>query len=185
MQRSHGFDAVIFLGALHHFQDQNHTMQKVVDVLGLNGIVIAHEPARDRIADGNVAVVHLIRTLLSAANGFFQKEPIPSSKEQLHERINTICRELRYEDADGNKTQSVNDNEAGYERMVQSLDSYFDRLQCEDRYAFFHEIIGGLRFDHETNVSLAQYLRDMDATLCRLGVIAATEFVYVGRKRSN
>jgi 2-polyprenyl-3-methyl-5-hydroxy-6-metoxy-1,4-benzoquinol methylase len=180
-----GFDAVIFLGTLHHFQDQDRVMLKVMDMLKDDGIVLAHEPARDRVTESNASVVYLIRTLLSASNGFFQKEPIPSNKEQLHERMKTISRELRYEDVDGNKIQSVNDNEAGYDKMVQSLDSHFNRLQCDDRYAFFHEIIGGLRFDHETNVALARYLRDIDAIMCRLGMIKATEFIYVGRKRSD
>ena len=69
--------------------------------------------------------------------------------------------------------------------MVDALDAYFDRKLLEDRYAFFHEIIGGLRFKKEINIKLANYLHDLDARLCKLEVFPATEFFYAGRINSN
>ncbi len=66
--------------------------------------------------------------------------------------------------------------------MTEALTSNFKMLRLQDRYAYFHEIIGGLRFDEETNISLARYLRDMDGILCKSGVLSATEFYFAGKK---
>jgi hypothetical protein len=79
----------------------------------------------------------------------------------------------------------VNDNEAGFQEMNDMLQKQFVQLQYQDRYAFFHELIGGLRFDQPINSQLARYLRDMDAELCRMGVLQPTEFFYVGTKKSD
>ncbi|MGQ0599443.1 hypothetical protein [Aquabacterium sp.] len=77
--------------------------------------------------------------------------------------------------------QSVTDNEAGYAEMKPVLDELFEQQAFSWRYAFFHEFIGGLRFDDALNEKLAHYLREVDRELCRLGVLSATEFFYVGR----
>jgi hypothetical protein len=89
---------------------------------------------------------------------------------------------MRYELEDGSKAQSVNDNEAGYAEMYPALQRFFPQLKFEWRYSFFHEFIGGLRFSEAQNFELARYLRDIDKTLCELGVLQATEFFYVGKK---
>ncbi len=66
--------------------------------------------------------------------------------------------------------------------MRPALDSRFREVDFCWRYAFFHEFIGGLRFDDAINLQLATYLREVGRELCRLGVLSATEFIYVGRK---
>jgi hypothetical protein len=67
--------------------------------------------------------------------------------------------------------------------MYPLLSSMFKQEQFEWRYAFFHEFIGGLRFDAEDkNVRVAQFLREMDRILVEAGVLNATEFLFVGRK---
>jgi hypothetical protein len=64
--------------------------------------------------------------------------------------------------------------------MLTWLNIVFSQLEFIERYGFFHEVIGGLRFEQEVNNKLARYLRDVDGELCRLGVIRPTEFFYVG-----
>lgn len=91
--------------------------------------------------------------------------------------------EMRCENEDGDNVQSVNDNETGYAEMRPALNERFETVKFDWRYAFFHEFIGGLRFDEANNEALARYLRDIDSELCRLGVLSATEFFYVGRNR--
>ena len=66
--------------------------------------------------------------------------------------------------------------------MYPELCNLFKQERFEWRYAFFHEFIGGLRFDEETNVRTAQFLREMDRILVETGVLDATEFLFVGRK---
>ena len=49
------FDAVIFVGALHHFKDQDRVMRRICTLLTDGGMVIAHEPTRDRVTLANAA----------------------------------------------------------------------------------------------------------------------------------
>lgn len=182
--RGNSFDAVIFLGALHHFSDQKHVMSRTLDLLVDGGLAIVHEPTRDRVTRGNAVFIHLIHSLLSINNGFYKKTEVPSDHASHKEQIDRLFSELKYEDEQGNKVQSANDNEAGHSTMYDALSSNFKELHYQERYAFFHETIGGLRFDDATNASLARYLRDCDALLCELKVLQPTEFFYVGRKSS-
>ena len=176
------FDAIVFLGALHHFPNQVQTLNRVVDLLKPGGVVVVHEPVRDRVTRGNVVFVHMLRVLLSLQNGFFKKYLIPIDDEMRELEFAQLFNEMRYETENGENVQSVNDNEAGYAEMRPELDARFESLFFEWRYAFFHEFIGGLRFEDALNVELATYLREIDRELCKLGALSATEFFYVGRK---
>ena len=177
------FDAVIFLGALHHFPDQSATLDRTSTLLRPDGLVLAHEPVRDRVTRGNAAFAHLLRVVLSAGGGYFKAYPVPATDADRQDQITSLFNAMRYETEEGEKAQSVNDNEAGYAEMRPALDARFVERVFNWRYAFFHEFIGGLRFEESKNESLARYLRDMDGELCRLGVLSATEFFFVGQKR--
>lgn len=179
------FDAVVFLGALHHFPDQDGTLDRVAGLLKRDGIVIAHEPVRDRVTRGNAVFVHLLRVLLSAQNGFYKHYPVPADQRAREQQFDSLFAEMRYELEDGSNVQSVNDNEAGYAEMHPALTARFEQLIFDWRYAFFHEFIGGLRFDEQSNEALARYLREIDRELCRLGVLSATEFFFVGRAKRD
>lgn len=183
--QSESFDAIVFLGALHHFPDQAATLDRVRSLLRPDGLVLAHEPVRDRVTRGNAIFVHLLRVLLSAQGGFFRNYPVPKDGAAREHEFEKLFAEMRYETEDGGNVQSINDNEAGYAEMRPALDARFDLLSFQWRYAFFHEFIGGLRLDEARNEALAHYLREVDRELCRLGVLSATEFFYVGRKRSE
>jgi SAM-dependent methyltransferase len=177
------FDAVVFLGALHHFPDQGATLDRVRKLLRPGGLVLAHEPVRDRVTRGNAVFVHLLRVLLSAQGSFYKRYDVPVDDASREEEFDRLFAEMRYETEDGDNVQSINDNEAGYAEMRPALDERFENLKFDWRYAFFHEFIGGLRFEETRNEALARYLRDVDGELCRLGVLSATEFFYVGRNR--
>lgn len=77
----------------------------------------------------------------------------------------------------------MNDNSAGYKEMVAELKNRFEQLDYQERYAFFHEMIGGLRFSDEKNREMAQTIKLFDKYLCESGVIQPTEFFFVGRKK--
>lgn len=176
------FDAVVFLGALHHFPDQATTLERVRSLLRKGGLVLAHEPVRDRATRGNAIFVHLLRVLLSAQGGFYKQFPPPTDAATRESEFDRVFAEMRYESEDGENLQSVNDNEAGHAEMYPALSARFEELHFDWRYAFFHELIGGLRFEESMNVKLAGYLREVDRELCRQGVLSATEFFFVGRK---
>lgn len=179
------FDAVIFLGALHHFADQEKVMATVAQLLHPEGIILAHEPTRDRVTEGNASLIHLMQVLLSIQGGYYQTLEIPTDAHTLNLGVKHILQTMKYEDETGDKLQSVNDNEAGHKEMYSALTDKFYELAYRERYSFFHEIIGGLRFDKKINIALATYLKNIDSKFCELGIMQPTEFFFVGRNRSE
>lgn len=143
--------------------------------------MIALEPARDRITEGNAAFLHMVRVLLSLGGGYYQHYDIPENladQRQIATRIHTNIRN-RTEGEEGGEPGG--EHEASYTEMLTSLHIAFPQVEFTERYGFFHGLIGGLRFEQEVNDKLARYLRDVDSELCRLGVIQPTEFFYVGK----
>lgn len=178
----HKFGAILFLGALHHFKNQNRVMDNIRRLLIPQGLVIVHEPTRDRVSEGNAAFVYLVELLLSLKNGFYRKNSIPKNSKEYYKRIKETLSRLKYEGPRGGKRQSVNDNQAGHLKMYGSLCKNFHQLHYEECSAFFHEVIGGLRFDEKTNLLLAAYLKQADKHLCSLHLLQSTEFFFLGRK---
>lgn len=178
------FDVAVFVGALHHFPDQDAVLDRARDLLAPGGLVIAHEPTRDRMTKP-AAILHLLVKAMAAAGGNY-RETVDRPKEsaQLTASLDAILRKLKYEEEDGEKVQSPNDNEAGYPEMTGALAARFDQVQLDDTYAFFHEVIGGFDYDDTTNRELGWLVRELDQALVSTGAIQATEFFYVGRKRA-
>lgn len=177
------FDVIVFVGALHHFADQGRVMSRVSQLLREAGLIIAHEPTRDRVTKQNAAFVHFLKVLLSLNNGFFEKHPMALNREVLEQSVQVTFQKMRYELDSGQKAQSVNDNEAGFSEMYPALTRNFRQIEFKERYAFFHEIIGGLRFSEDANVSLARYLKAIDEYFCELGLLHPAEFYFVGAKK--
>lgn len=177
------FEAIVFLGALHHFPDQDAVMARVHELLRPGGVVLVHEPVRDRVSRRTTTVSYLIRTLLAASGTFCEPPDLPETPEALRQRLDALHSTLRYEDEGGEKLQSVNDNEAGYADMVPRLRARFTERRLEWRYGLFHEIIGGLRFPtEERNARVAWLIRELDRELVACDAIDATEFFFAGTR---
>jgi 2-polyprenyl-3-methyl-5-hydroxy-6-metoxy-1,4-benzoquinol methylase len=177
------FDAIVFVGALHHFHNQRQVLGRVTELLEKNGIVIVHEPTRDRVEKKNAAIHQMIKTLLSLSGGYYEPVPIYKSTAEIEKDVESAFNEMRYEEESGEKLQSVNDNSAGYREMVAELKDEFTQLDYQERYALFHQIIGGLRFSDQKNKELALAIKLFDKYLCDTGVIQSTEFFFAGRKK--
>ena len=174
------FDVVLFYGSLHHFARHDRIMEKVQQLLNPKGLIVVHEPTRDRYDEGNVALSHLVRALLSITGSFYKKSTPPSTKD-INCELESLINELKYQDEKGEWVQSPSDNEAGFSGMYGALSNFFTELHFEDRYAFSHEVIGGIRLDDAKTIQLARDLKNIDAFLCKTKVIKATEFFYVGK----
>tara|TARA_Y100000739_G_C20609646_1_gene467771 strand:- start:342 stop:1328 length:987 start_codon:yes stop_codon:yes gene_type:complete len=175
------FDLVFTLGALHHFRDQKTISERINTILKEDGLVMVHEPVRDKITKLVAAISFLIRSILSISGGFYKK--YPNNNLNLDKQINDLYNELKYEDDGGNNLQSINDNEAGYAEMYPNLIDSFHELIFEWRYALFHEIIGGLRFDEKVNEEISSFICEIDKYLVTNDLIQGTEFIFVGRKK--
>lgn len=174
------FDIVITLSSLHHFKEQTKVANRIDDFLKTDGIVVVHEPVRDKVTKLVATISFLIRSLLSISGGYYEK--YPRNEFDLNKEINDLFNNLKYEDADGNNLQSINDNEAGFEDMYPVLISNFNQLLFEWRYALFHEIIGGLRFSEKVNEKMSFFIREIDKYLVENELIQGTEFIFVGQK---
>ena len=177
------FDAIVFLGALHHFPDQVQTLKRANELLDQAGAIIVDEPSQDRVDKRNAAIYQFTKTLLSLTNGFYEKVSAYSSTEKIEEDVQKAFHRMRYEEASGEKLQSFNDNAAGFKEMYPALTSTFQQLDYQERYAFYHDLIGGLRFSDEMNKQIANTIKLFDKYLCETGVIQSTEFLFVGRKK--
>jgi SAM-dependent methyltransferase len=177
------FEAMVCLGALHHFPDQDAVMERVRDLLCPGGVVLVHEPVRDRVSRRTTTVSYHIRSLLAASGSFCESPDLPDSPAALKGELDALHATLRSEDAGGGKLQSVNDHEAGYADMVPRLRASFTERRLEWRYGLFHEIIGGLRFaTDERNARVAWLIRELDRELVACDAIDATEFCFAGTR---
>lgn len=175
------FDVIIFIGAMHHFNDIEKLLIKVKKHLNKNGIIIAHEPTRDRVSKKNASIAVLIKSILSILDGYYLKIDEILIEDDLEKSIDMEYFKLRYELEDGSKVQSVNDNESGFIEMISGLRANFKEVYFEERYAIFHELIGGLRFEQEVNKKIAKLIHDFDNLFCNQDILDSTEFIFVGR----
>lgn len=175
------FDVILFVGSMHHFPDQEEVNLSSKKLLKPNGLVICHEPVRDLVTKKNAILNHLITSILSAS-GTYYKNLNQGYELRVNEDIDQKFNELRYELEDGEKVQSVNDNEAGYHEMYPALLKHFTEIAFEWRYGLFHEIIGGIRLkNEEEEAALAKFIRDIDKIMCIEKVVDPTEFFFVGK----
>ena len=73
------FDAVVFLGSMHHFSDIASVLDHVSELLKSRGIIIAHEPVRDRVTHGNALhfyLLHFITRVLSIGDQHEQSDTV-------------------------------------------------------------------------------------------------------------
>lgn len=182
LQEVKEFDVIIFIGSLHHFANQEQLLSKVKKLLKKNALIIAHEPTRDRVTKGNAAIKTLIQSLVSF-HGNYYEDSYNKTVNRIDDAVTETYNELKYETEDGEKIQSINDNEAGFKEMMKCLESKFETYHFEERYAIFHEIIGGLRYNDKRDRELAIFIHDFDKYLCDLGVLQSTEFLFVGINR--
>lgn len=179
------FDAVIFVGALHHFPDQQAILALVGNLLAPDGLVLAHEPVRDKVTKGNAALLTLLRMVFSQSGTWYRDLELPKDESALSEEIERGMNELCCLDEHGDKAQSDNDNEAGFEEMHTALKEAFDILTVEPRHAIFHELAGGIRFDDAKNADMATLLFHMDHILIKEGVLSPSEFFFIARNKEK
>ena len=180
------YDIVLFAASLHHFPDCYNALKHANSLLNINGIIVADEPIRDQVSSRNIAMILFIKGLLSATKSFYEEFELPLSVEKANEFMKKIYAEEKYELEDGTKSQSIHDNESGFNQMYAALSTIFDQLEFKREYAFFHQIIGGIRLNSiEKEHKLSKFIKLMDSILCRNNAIDPTNFYFVGRKRAN
>jgi hypothetical protein len=109
---------------------------------------------------------------------------IPQDNDSAQKALEDIYLEERYEQKDGSKVQSINDNSSQFSSMYGALEKYFVKLEFEKKYALFHQIIGGIRLKSiEKERELAKFIKVMDDLLCENQSIDPTNFFYAGKRK--
>ena len=177
------FDIILFTASLHHFPNTDEIISHSFNLLKKGGILIADEPIRDQVSRKNAAVILLLKGLLSATGSYHDKVSVPLDEKGLGNLLQEIYTHERYETEEGEKLQSVNDNEAGLNDMYGALNKYYQQLEFVKDFAIYHQTIGGLRLNSiEEEHKSALFIKQMDSLLCSLGVLDPTNFYFVGRK---
>jgi len=108
---------------------------------------------------------------------------LPTSNLGIENFLDKIYYEERYQKPNGERLQSIHDNEAGFDEMYTALKSEFKEIKFEKHHALFHQLIGGIRLGSiENERKMALFLKKMDEMLCRLDAVDPTNFYFVGRK---
>ena len=175
------FDVILFVGVLHHFPNQKRVHLACKKLLKANGLLICHEPVRDKVTKRNAVANVLVSTLLSVCESYYLNVA-PEFDRNLDKVIDKKFNQLRYELEGGDKAQSINDNEAGFEQMYPLLEENYETLKFNWRYGLFHEIIGGIRLSSaDLESKTARFIRDIDRIMCKEDLIDPTEFYFVGK----
>ena len=174
---------LLFIGSMHHFRLKEKIDLSCNKVLKQNGLLMCHEPVRDCVTKRN-AILNLLITTLLAASGSYFKSLEKEYEKCIPKNIERIFNKLKYELEDGEKVQSVNDNEIGFSEMYPMLKKKYTEIDFQWRYGLFHEIIGGIRLATEDDeANLAKFIRDIDQVMCRENIVDPTEFFFVGKKK--
>ncbi|NJB69204.1 SAM-dependent methyltransferase [Desulfobaculum xiamenense] len=178
-----GYDAVVFSSSLHHFANQDRVAAHVERLLATNGAVCVMEPCRERLDRAGAAVWLLAESLLSAAGAFWRDVPPCREREELDAALDAYLRRGRWLGERGERVQSPHDMEAGMEDMLSALGARFAQEAFEWEYAFFGNVIGGMRLgDRRREAALARHMALVDACLVELGALPAVGFRWFGRK---
>lgn len=166
------FDLIVFVGALHHFQELPTVLAKVDVLLGNGGRLFVSEPSRRNISQKEVLLLYLIQTLLAAGGMYFGENGIDDKTLVPAERLQTLSQELGYKDAEGNSFQSPHDNEADFEDIEKAVRQQFEIIEVHNDYSLIDRLVGGLRSeDAQKEHLLAHWLKKMDSLLLSANVI--------------
>jgi SAM-dependent methyltransferase len=178
------FDNVCFFGALHHFEDVTGVVRKAKALLNENGRIIVIEPARDWLHESDGALIALIRILLSANDGWYERLPLPQHLSELDNYANECLREYRDATDKSEAAQSPHDNASFAEDMLRRLRETFTEVAIEPGFAFLPRMIGGLRVvSEERTRELADFLYLFDDYAVKHKLMNPGGFMWAGEKR--
>lgn len=178
------FDAICFFLVLHHFENLEKVMKKIIRLLKKDGILIVIEPAVDWFSKKNAFFVSLIRILLSYNKKWYESFELPSSEEELKNYINEIYNEFRETKDKNEKKQSPLDNSSKGEEMLKVLRKHFKQISFKYGYSFLSRVIGGLRDENEEKtLKLANFLKVLDILSVKEKILEPTSFYFSGNVR--
>ncbi|MCI0541035.1 MAG: class I SAM-dependent methyltransferase [Verrucomicrobiales bacterium] len=179
------FDAVLFSGVIHHFQDVDDVGRRAADRLVQSGLLLCHEPCHESWREADAAQVALIRGLLALNGAWYEKDlgVRVKSPEQFAEYVREIRTEYVTEQDPHERAQSPNDNAATGAEILAALRTQFIELEYRPGASFIYRLLGGLRGPDETTHALADFITIFERFSVREGFLRPNSFFFVGRKQ--
>ncbi len=181
------YDAILFSGALHHFDNLEQSICKAIELLSSDGLILCHEPCHEEWRKEDAAQVALIRGLLSLT-GFWYEPELGNAlylKDNLESYIDDIHVEYVTESDKHEQGQSPNDNAATGQEIVKYLRMYLDEIEHKKSFSFIYRLLGGIRGRDETVYKIADILTSYDKFSVNKGFLRPNYFYFIGRKKTD
>jgi len=175
------FDGACFFQTLHHFENVDEVLDKVVSLLNPGGRIIVVEPARDWFSFDNALLIATMRIILSNGGNWYKKQDIPRTQNDLDEYVNDVFNEFRQARDRGENEQSPLDNSVYATKMLDSLRKRFKERTFKTGFSFLPRMVGGIRGDSEKSVEdFADFLFVLDDYCVSRGILAPGVFYFAG-----
>ena len=181
------FDAVLSSGFLHHIPEIDAAVDAAAEVLNESGYLIWHEPTHARWTKTDAAFVAVIRTILSAAGLWYEKDLHHGlGSDALLNLIDEVHTEYVLErDPSEAEGQSPNDLSWDEADIIAAVGRKFSILQTEPSRSFIYRLMGGMRGDQERLNEMAALLATIDSTLVEKEILNSNYGYGVAQKRGN
>jgi 2-polyprenyl-3-methyl-5-hydroxy-6-metoxy-1,4-benzoquinol methylase len=178
------FDGITFFGALHHFPDPAAALDHALTLLRPGGVLIAREPARDWWTEADATLMAWLRTVLSAADAWYEEIDLPQGADEVARLAATTISEIREARVAGEDVQSPRDNSAYGTEMLAALRQRFDETGYAHETLLFDRMGGGLRLRDEARAErLAVALQAFELRAMEIGLLHPGGFIFAGRTR--
>ncbi len=180
------YDAICFFLALHHFENLEEVMKKILSLLKNNGTLIVVEPAVDWFTKRNAFFVALIRILLSYNKKWYEDLNLPLDEKELLKYIEDIYIEYRETRDIRKEKQSPHDNLSKGREMVKILRKYFELIDFKYGYAFLSRLVGGVREENEERtLNLAKFFKLFDILSVKEKILKPSSFYFAGKPKEG
>jgi len=178
------FDGITFFGALHHFPDPAAVLDHALTLLRPGGVLVAREPARDWWTEADATLMAWLRTMLSAADAWYEEIDLPQRADEVARLAATTISEIREARVAGEEVQSPRDNSAYGTEMLAALRQRFDETGYAHETLLFDRMGGGLRLRDEARAErLAVALQAFELRALEIGLLHPGGFIFAGRAR--
>jgi len=180
------FDVVLIRGAIHHMNDPEGVILKILNLLEPGGLLLCLEPSHEKWRKQDAAQVALIRGLLSLTGNWYEsslgKELLDPKK--FEEVVDDILIEYVNErDKYEMGGQSPNDNSSSGKEILEALRKHFLELEYTPGISFIYRILGGLRGEDDLVHKIASMLTIYDKLCIDKGFMEPNNFFFAGRKK--
>ncbi len=180
------YDTLLFSGSLHHFDDPEAIVRKAASLLTKGGLIMCHEPLRDKWQKTDAAQAALIRMLLSLT-GVWYEQPDEAdthvNPDKLKAYINEIHTEYVEERDKREGLQSPRDNASLSEEILTALKNHSDEIEYRPGFAYLYRMLGGLRGPDDVIFKIGDFLAAYEKLALREGYLSPSTFLYCGQVR--